>query len=95
MGAWLVLLGGLLIWAAHFFAVYAIASIFPGTGLGRWLTIIATVIALVGVAWIIWQGGTSGRDVGDQFDRWIWRFGVAAASLSFVAILWQGFPALF
>jgi hypothetical protein len=93
MGAWLVLFGGLLIWAAHFFAIYAIASIFPGTGFGRWLTLIATVIGLVGVAWIIWWS-TLRRDVGDQFDRWIWRFGVVAATLSFVAILWQGFPAL-
>ena len=38
------LLAGLLVWAAHFFGVYIIGSLFPGTELARWLVLGITLL---------------------------------------------------
>lgn len=95
MGKWLLLLGGLLIWAAHFFLLYAFASIFPGTDLARWLTIAATGIAIAANVVVIYQALDAGTvDGAGSFDRWIRTVGFSGALLSSIAVLWQGFPAL-
>lgn len=89
------MLGGLIVWAAHFFLLYAFASIFPGTQLARRLTVLATAIALAGDLLIIRHAAAAGREGGgDSFDRWTRRFARAGALLSLIAVLWQGLPAL-
>lgn len=93
MGKWLLILGGLLIWAAHFFLLYAFASIFPGTQLARVLTVGATLATLVVNAGIIFTLFTAGvRE--DELERWARAVGLGGALLSFVAVLWQGLPGL-
>ena len=95
MRKWLLLLGGLLIWAAHFFLVYAFSIIFPGSPLANTLTLIATVPALAADAGLLWiaAAGTLARR-GDAFDGWVLRVAAVGAGLSFVAILWMTLPAV-
>lgn len=91
---WIFLLGGLTIWAAHFFLVYAFSIIFPDTQLARMLTWIATVPALAADALLLWMAaaGTLNSDV-DEFERWVFNVAAVGAGLSFVAVLWQALPA--
>ena len=96
MSRWTLLLGGLVVWAAHFFLVYAFALIFPGTQLAVILTWVATVPALAADAALLWMA--AGRTVtagGDDLDRWVLNVGGIAAGLSALAVLWQSLPALF
>lgn len=88
------MLGGLIVWAAHFFAVYGIASLFPGTSAARWLTIAATVAAAAAAAWLLRRALASGRRCGPD-DITGWMSGVAAigSGTALVAILYQGLPA--
>lgn len=91
MRQWAILLGGLVVWAAHFFAAYIAASLFPGSDTARWLTAGATVAALAADgAILLWTL----RAPGVGLDRWIRQLGAIGATLSLVAVLWQGLPAL-
>lgn len=94
MQAWALLLGGLLVWAAQFFALYGLASIAPGTQIARTGTVIVTVAcAAADVLLLIYAARGAGR-ASDGFDRWLMKLGIAGAALSLVAVLWQGLPAL-
>ena len=93
MRKWPLLLGGLVIWAAHFFLLYAFASLFPATDLARWLTLAVTGVALAANAVLISSAVAVSRK-GDDLDRWVGRVGFAEALLSLIAVFWQGFPAL-
>ncbi|HUG46619.1 MAG TPA: hypothetical protein VMK31_08955 [Sphingomicrobium sp.] len=95
MGKWGLLLGGLIVWAVDFFALYAIASILPGTSfVARALAIVVTLAALAADAWLIRFAWKAAGSAGDEVDGWIARTGLAGAALSFVSVLWQGFPAI-
>lgn len=92
MRSWLVLLGGLLVWAFHFFALYAVGSIFLTTDLARGLTIALTLLCLLALtligrrAWL-----ARAPDAESNWIRIVALWGVAIGS---IAILWQGFVAL-
>lgn len=95
MRSWLVLLGGLLVWTAHFFGVYIVASLFPGTALARWLTGLVTILALgalVVLARPRWS--RAGRSGEDQLARWLDGLTLLGLALALVAVLYQGLPAL-
>lgn len=95
MPSWLILLGGLLVWAAHFFLLYAIASLLPGDPAARLLALAATVPALAADAGILWL--TAARNLKhrrDRLDRWINDFGAIGALLSLIAVTWQALPAI-
>ncbi|MGI8704526.1 MAG: hypothetical protein ACR2JJ_01790 [Sphingomicrobium sp.] len=95
MRKWSLLLGGLTIWAAHFFLLYGFASIFPGSRLANILTLIVTVPALAANAvlgWTAWTGALIAN--ADELDKWVLKVASAGAALSFVAILWQALPAV-
>lgn len=94
MGRWVLLLGGLLVWAAHFFLLYAFASLFPGTRLARILTFVATIPALAAVSWLLWTAAARTASGQDELDRWILNVGAVGAAISLVAIVWQALPAL-
>lgn len=94
MRAWAILLGGLLVWTVHFFTLYAVASIFPGTLLARVLTGAVTLACLAAAAWLLRSALRAGRAEGDAFTGWTHRIAALAAGIALVAILWQGFPAL-
>lgn len=91
MRQWAILLGGLVVWAAHFFAAYLAASLFPGSDSARWMTGAATLVALAADGAILLSAL---RLPGGELEAWIRRFGAIGAGLSFVAVLWQGLPAL-
>jgi hypothetical protein len=91
---WGLLLGGLLVWAAQFFLLYGIVSIFPGTMLARILAIAVTIAALAACGWIIFYAWKIMHSAPDEVDRWIARSGFAVALISLVSIIWQGLPAV-
>ena len=94
MRAWAFMLGGMLVWAAHFFTLYAIASLFLTTSLARALTLIVTLVCLAAGALVLASALRARRRAHDTAARW--RYGLAAlfASLALIAIAWQGLPAM-
>jgi hypothetical protein len=95
MRSWTFLLGGLLVWALHFFLVYGIASVFPGTTQARILTLAATLLCLGGALLLlrpaVWHWREAGRD---GLSRWMSGVAAGGAALAVVAIVFQGLPAM-
>jgi hypothetical protein len=92
MRTWVLLLGGLTIWAVHFFALYAIASLLPGQPQARWWALAATVPALLACALILRRLLTNGGT--DPLDRWAGYLATLGAATALLAILWQVAPVL-
>ena len=92
MPAWRIMLGGLLVWAAHFFTLYVLASVFGSSTAARLGTAAATIVAVAADVAILRAAWRSPN--GDPFGRWTASLGALGASLSFVAVLWQALPAL-
>ena len=88
------MLGGLLVWTAHFFAVYAAASIFPGDWRANAIALAATFAGLAADGLLLWWALKARRSAGEAFDGWTWRLAAGTAALSLLAVLWQGLPAL-
>lgn len=91
MRAWLLILGGLIVWAAHFVTIYAIASAFPGQPAARWLILAASAVAIGANLAILRR---TARPRGDPLDVWIFQVAKAAVALSMLAVIWQTGPAL-
>lgn len=91
MRAWLLITGGLIVWATHFIAIYAAASVFPGQAIARWMVLAATAAALGANASILYL---SARRQGDQTDRWVRNIGQSVIGISTVAIIFQAAPAM-
>jgi hypothetical protein len=89
---WVLLLGGLTVWAAHFFALYAIASLLPGQPQARWWALGATVPALAACALILRR--LLANTGPDPFDRWARYVAALGAASALLAILWQLAPTL-
>lgn len=95
MRPWLLMLGGLIAWAVHFFTLYIIASIFLTTPLARVLTLIVTVLLLAADGALLWWLLRDiSSDAHDDIVRWRRMLAVLAAAIAFVAIVWQAFPAV-
>ncbi len=94
MRAWLLLLGGLIVWAGQFFLLYAIGSIFLTTTTARVLTGVATVAAIAVDVWLLSQARRAWTSATDGLQRWLAYCGGVLAGLSLVAVSWQGLPAL-
>lgn len=95
MRAWRHLLGGLLLWTVHFFAVYGIASVLPGTRAAIILVLIATAIALVAAAWLFMKAMRAHRHPGDKLQRWMHGLSALGYALAGLAITYQGLSAAF
>ena len=93
MRAWAILLGGLAVWAAHFFALYAIASVLPGRPEAHGLVLAVTIPAIAADAMIVWKTLGAGRRP-DPLDDWIVRLGAFGAAISLVGVAWQAIPAI-
>lgn len=97
MRHWLFLLGGPLIWAVHFAAIYAIASISDvsageTTAAARAAILISGAIAASATALLLVLALRSSRH--DELGAF-WRSVAALGALiSFFAIVWQSLPAL-
>lgn len=95
MGRWALLLGGLVVWTIHFFGAYAIVSIFLDTLLARGLILALTAACLAADALLLHRAMPAIKSrQGNDMDRWIACVAAAGAGISFVAVLWQGLPAL-
>lgn len=91
MRTWSILLGGMIVWTAHFFALYIIGSIFLATPLARWLAAAVTLICIAAdVRLLFWIRAR--RDT--LFEGWAASVGLILAGLSLVAVVWQGLPVL-
>lgn len=93
MRAWALLLAGLLVWAAHFFVLYAIASVLPGQAGATWAVIAATAVAVAAISLIL-RRTRAGHGEPDAMDRWVAYIARLGAALALIAVLWQAFPAL-
>ena len=91
MRHWAFLLSGLIVWAAHFFLLYAFASLFSGNDLARWLTLAATLPALAADGAVVWWAVRGPRSVVGAWGRQLAGLG---AALSIVAVVWQALPAI-
>ncbi|MYL99221.1 hypothetical protein GR702_15750 [Novosphingobium sp. FGD1] len=89
MKTWAILLGGLLVWAVHFFGLYAIAEFAPS----RMLTVILTVPCLAAEALLLIYALRLDRD--EAFTRWRRSVAVGGTGLGLVAVLWQALPPWF
>lgn len=94
MKAWIFFLGGLIVWAAHFFEVYIIGSLFPGTELARWLVLALTLLG-VGIASLLLLLISRRREAQrDTLDRWSSALAGSGYALAIIAIAYQGLPAI-
>lgn len=95
MPVWLLSLGGLLVWTAHFFGLYLIASIWLTSPVARMVALGFTVACLAADGWLLWRTAPARRGADrDAFDHWLLVVAFLGAALSALAVLWQGLPAL-
>jgi len=104
MGRWVFLLGGPLVWLAHFSGVYGIASVAdvvaeasaPAARLAVGAFTLVCAAACAALAWLAFA--RKGPGVADETDaglQGLWRkVAGGGAALALVAVLWQGLPAL-
>ncbi len=92
MRFWRNLLGGLILWTAHFFAVYSIASLWPGTMLARVLVLVATILALAVAGWGAMLVLRKKRTAPDDLVEWSRGLALLGYALAGTAILYQGMP---
>ncbi|WP_106639086.1 hypothetical protein [Allosphingosinicella vermicomposti] len=92
MRSWIILLGGLALWAVHFFGLYFTGSIFLSSGTARSIaglfTLACAAATLLLMAWI-------NRQSEAVLAGWVSPAGRAGAVLALIAIIWQGLPVLF
>lgn len=95
MRAWGFLLGGLIVWAVHFFSIYIVASIFLTSTLSRILTLVITLVCLAADGVLLRRAVGKLRAGGaDEVTHWMRVVAALLVALSFIAVLWQGLPAL-
>lgn len=88
MKSWLILLGGLIVWAVHFFGVYAVGEIAPRP----WLVVALTIACAAADIWLIL---TLRRiPASGDFPAWRRSVGLGGAGLSLIGVVWQSLPAL-
>ena len=92
MQTWVKTLGGLLIWAVHFFAAYGVASLFPGTQVARWL-VLGLTLAGLGACLGLLMRVTRSLDE-DDFTRWRSKLSAGGYLVGALAIAYQGLPAV-
>ncbi len=92
MAAWRSLLGGLVVWAAHFLTLYILGSVFGTSDTARLGVALATLVALAAIVALLVASRRS-REA-DPVLRWMASLGTLAAGLAIVAIIWQAMPAL-
>ncbi len=95
MRLWLILLGGMIVWAVHFFALYALASIFASTiAMRAGVVLVTTACVAADGALLLASAGMIRGGRSDDVARWTGSLGAFMAGLSLLAVVWQGLPAL-
>lgn len=94
MRAWAFMLGGMIVWTVHFFALYIVASVFLTSTISRVLTGLITLACLAAAALLLVRATRANRGGGkDAFARWQAYLAALTAALALVAVVWQGLPA--
>lgn len=88
MRTWAILLRGLIVWAVHFFGVYALAEIAPRVS----LVLALTAACLLADLWLLLRSSALPRV--DAFDAWRRSVAIGGVVLSLLAVGWQALPAL-
>jgi len=88
MRTWAILLGGLVVWAVHFFGLYAVAEIAPKP----WLVAALTLACLAANLWLLLHVRRLTKT--DEFHAWRRSVAMGGAGLSLLAVAWQALPAL-
>lgn len=84
------MMGGLILWAVHFFLLYLLAEFGGGASDVRVAASLCTLAILGGVAWL---GARVLRDVPqDHFGRWRQRAGLLALAFGGLGIVLQYLP---
>ncbi len=94
MWTWVYILGGLIVWAVQFFTVYGASEIFLAGLVSRTITGVMTLICLVAAAALAAMGWWGRTAATDQIERWIHTIASMNGGIAFLAIAWQGIPAL-
>lgn len=93
MRGWLILLAGLIVWAAHFFILYGIGE-FGGEGTGPRIAVLAITLACLlangGLALLLRRLPRA-----DDHEHWRARSALGGILLGSIGIVWQALPALF
>ena len=92
MRTWAILLGGLLVWAGHFFALYGIGEFIGESAASRGAVLLLTASGLAVDAVLAWRLLPFSR--AGEFMRWRARVALGGLALSALAIVWQALPAL-
>lgn len=88
MRTWLFLLGGLIVWTAHLFGIYAAGEIWghaPAARIAVAALTAACLAANAGLALAVLRWPAR-----DSFAAWVRSVALMAAGLSATAIVWQG-----
>lgn len=98
MRPWAVMLGGLLVWTAHFMVIWTGSSVFLTSPAARLVTGSATLVALPAIAMLARAGwrrqqaqATGGQN---RFGGWSAQLALLSALAGAIAIVWQALPAL-
>jgi hypothetical protein len=94
MRAWAYLLGGLIVWAVHFFTVYIAASLFLTSATTRVIAGLATLLCLAAAAWLTGSAWRQRQTHDESFLRWSDGIAILSGGTALVSVLWQGLPAL-
>lgn len=100
MRPWLLMLGGMVVWAIHFAGIYGIASAFDVISSAdalesRWATGFLTLACLAANAVLVFvMLGRRRKVAADPVVAWAYSVGGLLAALSFVSVAWQGLPGL-
>jgi ABC-type nickel/cobalt efflux system permease component RcnA len=89
---WAFLLGGLVVWTVHFFALYIVGSVWHSTLLARGLTLAITIGCLAAV--IIQYLSVRRIQREAEMDKWGRTVALAGLGVAGIAVIWQGLPAL-
>lgn len=96
MRPWLVMLGGLIVWTAHFLLIWTGSSLFLTTPAARWVTAVVTIAALGAVALLARSAWRRQQDATqtDRFGDWSARVALLSTFAAAIAIVWQALPAV-
>ncbi|WP_409643947.1 hypothetical protein [Sphingorhabdus sp.] len=78
----------------HFFAVYIIGSVFPGTKTAAFLVLVITIAILALTFALFVRAFRAGLNTDDGLQRWMTDLTVLGYALAGVAIIYQGLPAI-
>lgn len=94
MWTWAYLLGGLIVWTVQFFTLYGASEIFQTSTTSRVITAFVTLVCLAVAAALTVRGWVGRAGPGDPTERWVHTIAAMGGATAFLAIAWQGLPAL-